>query len=130
MEYINEIEPSWTNGSKCWILVQNYEASEEGAIDPVKIAYAFVPKTAAGNFTVTGPVGAVEKMTPFNVTLNWNLNASFEDTEVWYGYLTLGSTNSIKDDVAEIELNLFKGDVEPEPEPELDQFIYLPLIWK
>ena len=128
MEYINEIEPSWTNGSKCWILVQNYEASEEGAIDPVKIAYAFVPKTAAGNFTVTGPVGAVEKMTPFNVTLNWNLNASFEDTEVWYGYLTLGSTNSIKDDVAEIELNLFKGDVEPEPE--LDQFIYLPLIWK
>ena len=99
MEYINEINPSWPTGTACWILVQNWEASEEGAIDPVEIAYAFVPKTAAGNFTVTTPTGPIAKLTPFDVTVNWDLSASFEDAEVWYGYMTLGTTNSIKDDV-------------------------------
>jgi len=130
MEYINEINPDWTNGSKCWILVQNFEASEEGAIDPVKIAYAFVPKTGANNFTVATPAGAIAKLTPFDVTVNWNLSASFEQTEAWYGYMTLGTTNSIKDDVAKVEINLFKGEVDPEPEPELDYSMFLPLLIK
>lgn len=130
MEYINEITPTWQTGKNCWILVQNFEASEEGAIDPVKIAYAFVPKSAAGNFTVTAPAGPIEKLTPFDVSVNWNLGASFDQTEVWYGYMTLGTTNNIKDDVAKMEINLFKGYVEPEPEPELDKFIFLPLVLK
>lgn len=130
LEYINEINPTWPTGSACWILVQNWEASEPGAIDPVKIAYAFVPKTGTNNFTVTTPTGAIPKLTPFNVTVNWNLSASFDQTEVWYGYMTLGTTNNIKDDVAKMEINLFKGYVEPEPEPELDKFIFLPLVLK
>jgi len=118
-EYINEIEPDWPTGNPCWILVQNYEASEAGAIDPVKIAYAFVPKTGANNFTVSTPSGPIAKLNPFNVTVNWNLGASYEATEAWYGYLTLGTTSTIKDDVAKLDINLYKG---------YDTFIYLPLI--
>ena len=118
-EYFNQITPTWPTGSKCWILVQNYEASAPGAVDSVKIAYAFVPKATATNFTVTTPTGAIEALTTFNVTVNWNLSASFEDADVWYGYLTLGTNNNPKNDVAKMDINLYKG---------FD--VYLPLILK
>ena len=118
-EYINEINPTWPFDSACWILVQNYEASEAGEIDPVKIAYAFVPKTGANNFAVNTPSGPIAKLNPFNVTVNWNLGASYEATEAWYGYLTLGTTSANKDDVAKLDINLYKG---------FDSSIYLPLI--
>lgn len=122
-EYMNIIEPGFSG--TCWIMVQNWEASEEGGTDPVKLAYGFVPKSGGQNYTITAPT-VVEKLTPFDVKVDWNLAASFDDAEVWFGWFSLGTkAPTAKDDIAEVSFNLFKGEVDPE----LDQIIYLPLIF-
>lgn len=126
-EYMNLINPGFSGG--CWIMVQNWEASEEGGTDPVKLAYGFVPKSGGQNYTITGPSGEVTELTPFDVKVAWNLGASFDEAEIWYGWFSIGTDTNIKDDIGKVSFNLFKGEADPDPDPVLDQFIHFPVIF-
>ena len=125
LEYMNLIEPGF--GGTCWIMVQNWEASAAGAEDTVKLAYGFVPKSGGTNYSIIGPTGAVEELTPFDVTVKWDLGTGFDTNEVWYGWFTLGSDTAKKDDIAKVSFNLYK--TEEEPEPVLDKIIYFPVTF-
>jgi len=120
-EYLNIPLPTFSG--TCWIMVQNWEASEAGASDPVKLAVGFVPKTSANNYTVTAPA-ATPKLTPFEMTVAYNNLPMFEDTDVWYGWFSVGSTATKKDDVGKLDFNIYKVAA---PEPETEN-IYFPLI--
>ena len=118
-EYLNIFQPTFSG--TCWILVQNWESSAPGVADPVKLAYGFVPKSGGANYSVTGPA-IVDALTPFDVTINWDLGAGFDTAEVWYGWFSIGSTTTIKNDVGKLDFNLYKAP------PVLDKAIYLPLL--
>jgi len=123
MEYLNIIQPNF--GGTCWIMVQNWQASTAGGTDSVKLAYGFVSKATSTNYTVTGPT-SVPALNPFDVTVSWDLGTTFDTSEVWYGYFTIGSTATKKDDVGKLSFNIYKQVTEPV----LDNFIYIPLVTK
>lgn len=125
MEYMNLIEPSFSG--TCWIMVQNWEASDAGQ-DEVKLAYGFVPKSGGQNYSVTAPA-TVEPLTAFDVNVEWDLGASYEEAEVWFGWFSIGTKATVKDDIGKVSVNLYKGTTDPDPDPELDQFIYFPVIF-
>jgi len=121
MEYLNIIQPNF--GGTCWIMVQNWQASTAGGTDSVKLAYGFVSKATSTNYTVTGPT-SVPALNPFDVTVSWDLGSTFDSKEVWYGWFSIGTSATKKDDVGKINFNLYKAAGE---EPELKS-IYLPMI--
>ena len=121
MEYLNIIQPSF--GGTCWIMVQNWQASTAGGTDSVKLAYGFVSKATSTNYTVTGPT-SVPALNPFDVAVSWDLGSTFDSKEVWYGWFSIGTSATKKDDVGKINFNLYKAAGE---EPELKS-IYLPMI--
>ncbi len=118
-EYLNIFQPTFSG--TCWIMVQNWESSAPGVADPVKLAYGFVPKSGGTNYSITGPA-SVPTLTPFDVTVDWDLGAAFATGEVWYGWFSLGSTSTLKNDVARLDFNLYKVPLV------LDKAIYLPLL--
>ncbi len=119
MEYLNIFQPTFSG--TCWILVQNWESSEPGVEDPVKLAYGFVPKSGGTNYSITGPA-SVPALNPFDLTVDWDLGTAFYSSEVWYGWFSIGSTATIKNDVAKLDFNLYKIPLI------LDRSIYLPLL--
>lgn len=121
MEYLNIFQPNFSG--TCWILVQNWESSGPGVEDPIKLAYGFVPKSGGTNYNITGPA-SVPAMTPFDLTVDWDLGGAFYTSEVWYGWFSIGSTATLKNDVGMLDFNLYKdaGVI-----PELES-IYLPII--
>ena len=119
MEYLNIFQPTFSG--TCWILVQNWESSEPGVEDPVKLAYGFVPKSGGTNYSITGPA-TVPALSPFDITVEWDLSATFSSSEVWYGWFSIGSTATIKNDVGKLDFNIYKAP------PVLDKFIYLPIL--
>ena len=119
MEYLNIFQPTFSG--TCWILVQNWESSEPGVEDPVKLAYGFVPKSGGTNYSITGPA-TVPALNPFDITVEWDLSATFSSSEVWYGWFSIGSTATIKNDVGKLDFNIYKAP------PVLDKFIYLPIL--
>lgn len=121
MEYLNIFQPNFSG--TCWILVQNWESSEPGVEDPVKLAYGFVPKSGGTNYSITGPA-SVPALNPFDLTVDWNLGTAFNSSEVWYGWFSIGSTATIKNDVGRLDFNIYKAP------PVLDKFIYLPILTK
>ena len=122
MEYLNITQPNFSGG--CWIMVQNWESSEPGATDTIKLAYGFVAKSGGANYSVTGPA-SVPAVNPFDITVNWDLSATYNATEVWYGWFSLGSTATLKNDIAKIDFNIYReGDA-----PSLN-YIYLPMMLK
>jgi subtilisin family serine protease len=124
MEYINLHGPTWATGT-CWLMVQNWEASEAGE-DPVKLAIGTVPKTPSTNLTVSIDPTSVPKLTPFDMTVSWDLGTVWEGKEVWYGWFSAGSTATQKNDIVEMDVNLYRDEEIPQPEFQL----YLPLILK
>lgn len=121
MEYLNIFQPTFSG--TCWIMVQNWEASEPDASDPVKLAIGFVPKTNANNYTVTAP-NTVPALTPFDMTVAFTNLPSFANRDVWYGWFSVGSSATKKDDVGKLDLNIYK--IQP-PAPETEN-IYFPII--
>ncbi|NLE83278.1 MAG: S8 family serine peptidase [Chloroflexi bacterium] len=121
MEYLNIFQPNFSGG--CWILVQNWESSEPDATDSIKLAYGFVPKSGGANYNITGPA-AVPALNPFDLTVNWNLGASFATDEVWYGWFSIGTSATKKDNVGKLDFNLYKVS----DDPVLDKINYLPII--
>lgn len=119
MEYLNIFQPTFSG--TCWILVQNWESSEPGVEDPVKLAYGFVPKSGGTNYSITGPAN-VPALSPFDLTVDWDLSATYAASEVWYGWFSIGSTTTIKNDVGKLDFNLYKAPLV------LDKIIYLPLL--
>ncbi len=119
MEYLNIFQPTFSG--TCWILVQNWESSEPGVEDPVKLAYGFVPKSGGTNYSITGPA-SVPALSPFDLTVDWDLSATYAASEVWYGWFSIGSTTAIKNDVGKLDFNLYKAPLV------LDKIIYLPLL--
>lgn len=124
MEYINLLKPTWNTSLTCWLMVQNWEASEAGE-DPVKLAIGVVPATPANNYTVSITPSAPAALTPFDMTVAWNLTTVYGQSDVFYGWFSAGSTATLKDDIAKIDLNLYKV-----PAPAPSDFIYLPLVFK
>jgi len=125
MEYLNIFQPTFSG--TCWIMVQNWEASEAGASDPVKLAVGFVPKTDAGNFTVTAP-NAVPKLEPFEMTVSYSNLPLFDTADVWYGWFSVGSSATLKDDVGKLDFNVYKISGEgPDPDPVIS--IFFPVIY-
>ena len=119
MEYLNIFQPNFAG--TCWILVQNWESSEPGVEDPVKLAYGFVPKTGGSNYSITGPA-SVPALNPFDITVDWDLGSAFYAGEVWYGWFSIGSTATVKNDIGKLDFNIYKSaGMEPKN-------IYLPLI--
>lgn len=121
MEYLNLFQPKF-NGT-CWIMVQNWQASVAGGSDSVKLAYGFVPKSGGTNYSVSGPV-SVPALNPFNLTVDWNLSSTFDTNEVWYGWFSVGTNASQKDNVGKLDFNIYKKSTAPV----LDNLIYLPLL--
>ena len=121
MEYLNIFQPNFSG--TCWIMVQNWESSEPGVSDPVKLAYGFVPKSGGTNYSITAPA-TVPALNPFDITVSWDVSSTFADTEVWYGWFSIGSTATLKNDVGKLDFNLYKAaGIEP-----ILQSIYLPII--
>ena len=112
MEYLSIVNPTWSG--TCWLLVQNYESS--GSADSVKVALGVVPNVEATNYTVTAPT-EVSKLTPFDMTVAWNLSDTFADNEIWYGWFSAGSTSTLKEDIVKMSINLYRS-----------KLIYLPLV--
>ncbi|HHV06179.1 MAG TPA: S8 family serine peptidase [Anaerolineaceae bacterium] len=123
MEYLNIFQPTFSG--TCWIMVQNWEASEPGVSDPVKLAVGFVPKTPTSNYTVTAP-NAVPKLEPFDMTVEFTNLPFFDSRDVWYGWFSVGSSATKKDDVGKLDFNVYKGAPET---PVLDKNIYFPVIY-
>lgn len=119
MEYLNIFQPTFSG--TCWILVQNWQSSAPGVEDPVKLAYGFVPKSGGTNYSITGPA-TVPALNPFDLTIDWDLSATYAASEVWYGWFSIGSTATIKNDVGKLDFNIYKAPLV------LDKSIYLPLL--
>ena len=75
--------------------------------DSVKLAYGFVPKSGGSNYTVSGPA-SLPALTPFDLSVDWNLGASYNTSQVWYGWFSVGSSASLKNDIGKIDVNLYK----------------------
>ena len=118
-EYLNIPQPSFSGS--CWILVQNWQSSAAGVQDSVKLAYGFVPKSGGSNYTVSGPA-SLPALTPFDLSVDWNLGASYNTSQVWYGWFSVGSTATIKNDVGRLDFNIYKAPLV------LDNSVYLPLL--
>lgn len=121
MEYLNIFQPTFSG--TCWIMVQNWEASEPGVADPVKLAVGFVPKTNANNYTVTAP-DTVPALEPFDMKVAFTNLPFFDTVDVWYGWFSVGSSATKKDDVGKLDFNIYKVAA---PEPEITS-IYFPII--
>jgi len=106
-------------------MVQNWEASAEGVEDFVKLAVGFVPKTDANNYSITAP-NVVPELQPFEMTVEFTNLPFFDSRDVWYGWFSVGSSATKKDDVGKLNFNIYK--VAPEP-PVLDKVIYFPVIF-
>jgi len=119
MEYLNIFQPTFSGN--CWILVQNWQSSEPGVEDQVKLAYGFVPKSGGTNYSITGPA-SVPALNPFDLTVDWDLSATYNTSEVWYGWFSIGSTTTIKNDVGKLDFNIYKAPLV------LDKSVYLPLL--
>lgn len=115
LEYLNIVSPAFSG--TCWALAQSWEEA------PVKLAVGMVSKTASTNYTVTGPA-AVPAMTAFDLNVAWNL-PFFSNTEVWYGYFTVGTSATATSDVGKVDVNLYK-----EVLPVVNYPIYIPFIVK
>lgn len=119
MEYLNIFQPTFSG--TCWILVQNWQSSAPGVEDPVKLAYGFVPKSGGTNYSITGPA-SVPALNPFDLIIDWDLSATYAASEVWYGWFSIGSTATIKNDVGRLDFNIYKAPLV------LDNSVYLPLL--
>jgi len=71
-----------------WVLVQDWQASSEGAIDTVSLDIASVPGEPRG-LAATGPVSAAAREA-FDLRLAWD-RGDLEAHRRWYGALDLGT---------------------------------------
>lgn len=121
MEYLNLFQPAFSG--TCWIMVQNWEASEPGAVDPVKLAVGFVPKSGGTNYSVSAPA-ATPALNPFKMTVAYNGLPQFDNRDVWYGWFSVGSNATKKDDIGKLDFNIYKETV-----PVVETMdIYFPVI--
>lgn len=73
-----------------WVLVQNWDPSEDDAVDPITYATAVVPSTGdAENLSVEGPDGPVETGEPFGIRVFYD-EPAMAAGQTWYGAVTIG----------------------------------------
>ncbi len=100
-EYCNISNPQQGNW---WVLVQNWNGSDEGGKDAIILASAVVGNTDEGNMTIDGP-SAVAGQTPFDVRVIYDLQESNEG-QGWYGAFSLGTDAENPGNVAQFEIDL------------------------
>ncbi|HWQ83674.1 MAG TPA: S8 family serine peptidase, partial [Anaerolineales bacterium] len=93
-----------------WILVQNWAASAEGAVDAITLSLGVVT-TDEGNMSVVGPETAPE-LTPYDLTVFYDITES-EAGDRWYGAFSLGSSAATPGDIGLIAVDVvrFSDDV-------------------
>ncbi len=89
-----------------WILVQNLDASAEGAMDSITLSLGVVPGTSAGNMTVVGPV-SVEPAVPYDLILTYDISVSQPGAH-WYGAFSLGSSATTAGDIGLIPVDIIR----------------------
>ncbi len=93
-------------GGTYWAAVINFTATAPDATDATTVlAAATAPST--GNFTVTGPVGPVDVLEPFDLRLLWDLEDSKEGDR-FYGAVRLGSSAATPGDIGTIPVTLLR----------------------
>jgi hypothetical protein len=77
-----------------WILVQNWEASDEPP-DDVLLAYGIVTSEADEDWSVTGPE-SVGRAEPFSLEVGWSVE-SMAPGDIYYGVVDLGTPMGAND---------------------------------
>lgn len=97
-----------------WVLVQNWAASADGAVDAITLSVGVVGEDA-GNMSVAGPATTPE-LTPYDLTVFYDISESVEG-DLWYGAFSLGSSAATPGDIGLIAVDVvrFADDVVKTP---------------
>ncbi|MDP3893159.1 Ig-like domain-containing protein [Nocardioides sp.] len=97
-----------------WVLVQNWEASDVGAVDTVEVHHAVVYGDE-GNLSVAGPT-SVPANEPFTLEVSWN-EPALEPGDTWVGAVTLGSSAGDPENLGTVPVTLNRLDDVVVPPP-------------
>jgi len=105
LEKVDLIKPA---AGSYWVTVQNWAASSDGAVDEYELATVVLENMDKGNLTVTGPEGALDQLTDYDITLTWN--DTFADSKHLYGYVALGANADTVGQLGTIAVDIVRGE--------------------
>lgn len=88
-----------------WIIIQNWAASAEGAEDEFTLATAVVDNELNENLSIIADA-AIPALTPFDLSVNWNIDANSGD--VFYGAIDLGTSSETAGNLGLISIDLVR----------------------
>jgi len=105
LEKVDLMEP---DAGDYWIIIQNWEASEEGAEDAYTLATAVVDGELNDNLSVEAD-SAIPALTEFDLRFNWSLEGSMAG-EMYYGAIDLGTSAEDAGNLGLISVDLMRGE--------------------
>ncbi len=88
-----------------WVMVQNWSASAEGAVDAYTLATAVVDGELNDNLSITAD-STIPALTPFELSVNWNIDAKAGD--VFYGAVDLGTSTETAGNLGLVAVDLYR----------------------
>jgi subtilisin family serine protease len=90
-----------------WMVVQNWAASAEDAVDTFNLNYAVVDGEVGTNLTVDAP-SASPQLTPFDIRMTWDLVDGMEG-DLYFGAFDIGTSAERPDNLGLIAVDLVRG---------------------
>jgi len=104
LEKIQLTEPS---AGAYWVIVQNWASAEEGSTDAFTLATAIIDGEERDNLSASTSDN-VGQLTPFDITLNWTLDAP-QEGELYYGAIDFGTDASNPGNMGLVTVDLVQG---------------------
>lgn len=104
LERISLMKP---DAGKYWLIVQNFDDSEDGASDEFTLATVAITDQSENNLTITPTATTIDQLTPFDIRFGWNINGKAGDK--YYGVLELGTDADKAGNLGSIEVDLVRG---------------------
>ena len=90
-----------------WMVVQNWSASAEGAVDTFNVNFAVVDGEAGDNLVIDAPA-AIPQLTPFDIRLSWDLADAVEG-DLFFGAMDLGTNADKAGNLGLISVDVVRG---------------------
>ncbi|MDX1413103.1 MAG: S8 family serine peptidase, partial [Candidatus Promineifilaceae bacterium] len=89
-----------------WVLVQNRNSTQMGLFDSILLSTGIVGNFDGGNMMFDAPA-TVPVQEPFDLRIKYDLQNLVEG-QVWYGSVDVGTDANNSDNIARIEINLYR----------------------
>ncbi len=103
LEKISLMNPTAGN---YWVLIQNWQASSEGATDKFTMATAIVNGDIKNSLSATADA-VIPELTPFDLTFSWNLPDA-QTGDRYYGAIALGTSSANAGNLGLVAVDLIR----------------------